>query len=115
MAKKKKKKVNDLATPNSNLVSLIDCALGTVSSTFLTQSHLVTKQGSSWGTHTPCPCHVLHLPLICRKTLAFPELQRMNLIRELRKYRKENSQARQNNNSLAIKQSQGPLVPPQGL
>ena len=28
---------------------------------------------------------------------------------------KENSQARQNNNTLAVKQSQGPLVPPQGL
>ena len=29
--------------------------------------------------------------------------------------KEENSQARQNNTTLAIKQSQGPLVPPQGL
>ena len=29
--------------------------------------------------------------------------------------RKENSEARQYNNTLAIKQSQGPLAPPQGL
>ena len=41
--------------------------------------------------------------------------QRINSIRLTRKCRKENSQAKQKNNSLAIKQSQGPLVPPQGL
>lgn len=41
----------------------------------------------------------------------------MNLIREMRKTaeKKENSQARQNNNSLVIHQSQGPLDLPQGL
>lgn len=38
--------------------------------------------------------------------------QRISLIREVRK---ESSQARQNNNSLVIKQSEGSLVPPQGL
>ena len=42
--------------------------------------------------------------------------QRINLIREVKNVeRKENSQARQRNNTLAIKQSQGPLVLPQGL
>ena len=39
---------------------------------------------------------------VYRKTF----IQRINLTREVRKYReKENSQARQNNNSLAIQQS----------
>ena len=33
----------------------------------------------------------------------------------MRKHRKENSHVRQKNNTLAIKQSQAPLFPPQGL
>ena len=47
--------------------------------------------------------------------LSVEKLQRINLIREVRKCRKENRQARQNNNTLAIKQSQRSLVLPQGL
>ena len=57
----------------------------------------------------PRPAHVLCLPLVCRKTSAsepFPEFQRIHLIREVRKCGNKNSQARQSNNSLAIKQSQ---------
>jgi hypothetical protein len=55
------------------------------------------------------------LSLVGRKVLP-PEFQGTNLIREVRKCKtKKNRQARQNNNSLAIKQGQGFLVPPQGL
>ena len=36
--------------------------------------------------------------------------QRINLIKEVKKFRKENNEARQNNNSLTIEQNQGPLV-----
>ena len=69
-----------------------------------------------WGLlRTDLPPHVLYLPLVYSKTLAlyvFPNFQRVNLIREVRKSRKGNSQTRQN--CSAIKQSQGPLVPPRG-
>ena len=47
--------------------------------------------------------------------LSVEKLQRINLIREVRKCRKESRQARQNNNTLAIEQSQRSLVRPQGL
>ena len=79
---------------------------------------LVTKW-DPMGPSQDRPSHALHLSLVCRKTLAsyaFPKFQRRNLIREARKCRSEgNSQARQNNNSLANKRSQRPFVPPQGL
>jgi len=69
--------------------------------------------GAFLGTYPnspPCP-----LSLVGRKVLP-PEFQGTNLIREVRKCKtKKNRQARQNNNSLAIKQGQGFLVPPQGL
>ena len=65
----------------------------------------------------PSPLHVLCLHLFHRKTLAsqaFSEFQIINLIQEMRKRRNKGKQSRrQNNNSLAIKQSQGSLVPPQ--
>ena len=41
--------------------------------------------------------------------------QRINLIREVREYRSKGKQTRPNNNNLVIKQSQGPLILPQGL
>ena len=42
--------------------------------------------------------------------------QRINLIRERENSgKRENSEVRQNNKSLAIKQNQGPLIPLQGL
>ena len=63
------------------------------------------------------PRHIFCLPLVCRKILAsqaFPEFQRTNLIREVKKCRNKGNaeiNAGQNNNSLVIKQS--PV--PQGL
>ena len=65
--------------------------------------------------------HALHLPLVCRKTLTtqtFPKFQRINLIREVRKYRNKAKQPSKTKiiiNSLVLRQSQGPFVPPQGL
>lgn len=47
----------------------------------------------------------LHLPLVCRKTIASsgsPESQIIKFIQEVRKCTNENSQENQNNNSLAI-------------
>ena len=41
--------------------------------------------------------------------------QGKSLIREVRKCRSKGKQSRPKDNSLVIKQSQGPLVPPQGL
>ena len=70
------------------------------------------------GSSQDRPSHVFCLPLISRKPLAsktFPEFQRVKLIRELRYAEIKVGQTRQNNNSLAIKQSQGHLVSPQGL
>ena len=84
----------------------------------LQTSTLATKQDPLGPSQNKPPPHVLCLPSVCRNTLAswaFPEFQRVNLIREMRKCRKENTQTRQNNNSLAIKQSQGPLAASQGL
>ena len=48
--------------------------------------------------HSPSP-HP-HFVFVCRKTI-----QRINLTGEVRKCRKENSQVKQNNNSLVIKQN----------
>ena len=45
--------------------------------------------------------------------MAFSEFQRANLIREENAETKENSLAKQNNNSLALKESQALLAPPQ--
>ena len=45
--------------------------------------------------------------------MAFSEFQRANLIREENAETKENSLARQNNDSLALKESQALLAPPQ--
>ena len=59
----------------------------------------------------PLPIHVLHLSSVCRKTFS----QRIGLIREGRKCRSKEKQTEQNNNNLAIKQSQGLLVPSQEL
>ena len=56
---------------------------------------------------TPLPLLVLCLPFVCRKSVAswaFPEFQRVNIIREVKNFRKK---GKQNNNSLPIKQSQG--------
>lgn len=82
----------------------------------LDRSDTETEQyplGLSWE-HTPVPLHVPCL-LLVEKFLS-QEFQGTNLIREVRKCKtKKNSQARQNNISLAIKQRQGFLVPPQGL
>ena len=67
-----------------------------------------------WATREAYAC----LPVTCRKILAsqaFPKCQSINLIREENVETKENSQARQNYNSLAIKQIKGPWVPPQEL
>ena len=45
------------------------------------------------------------------RIFTYKNLQKINLIREVRQYReKEDSQARQNNDSLATQQSQEPLV-----
>ena len=65
----------------------------------------VTKQDPT-GLSQKTPTHILHLPFVCRKTSAKNKREKMQ--------KEENSQVRWNN-SLAIKQSQGPLVPPQGI
>ena len=59
----------------------------------------------------PLPTHVLHLSSVYRKTYS----QRIGLIREGTKCRSKEKQTGQNNSNLAIKQSQGPLVPSQEL
>ena len=56
----------------------------------------------------PPPIHCLCF--VCRKTLVKEQLQSE---KQENAERKENCQARQNNNTLAIKPSQGPLVLPQ--
>ena len=85
--------------------------------------HSVTKQCSLVPSCNRLPLFIpclssTSLLYVKKKKLAFqtfPEFQRVNLIRVVRECRKENSQVRQNNNSLATKQSQGLLVPLQGL
>ena len=52
----------------------------------------------------PLPIHVLHLSSVCRKSFS----QRIGLIREGRKCRSKEKQTGQNNNNLAIKQSEEP-------
>ena len=50
----------------------------------------VTEQDCQRGVfpgQTPSPHHVLCLPLIYRRTLAFSKFQKINLITEVRKYR----------------------------
>ena len=53
------------------------------------------------------------LPLVYRKALASSASKEEIYLRS-EQIQKQNSQARHNNNSLAIKQSQGFLAPPQG-
>ena len=64
----------------------------------------VTKQDPT-GLSQKTPTHILHLPFVCRKTSAKNKWEKTQ--------KEENSQVRWNNNTLAIKQSQGPLVLPQ--
>lgn len=67
----------------------------------------VTKQDPVGPCGDRTKAHVLYLPLVSRKSsasLAFPECQIINLIRELRKCINKGKQARQNNKSLAITQ-----------
>ena len=96
--------------PSSEGDTVNACSL---SQAFLTPSR--TLRGLPDNTPLP-PCPP---PLICREILAykaFPKFQRADLIRGVRKcLNKGKSQAKQNNSSLAIKPSRGPLVPPQGL
>ena len=83
-----------------------------MSSTYTTDHSKAGSLMSKAGDRT----HILmDTSQICFHQAMMGMPQRINVIREVRKYRKENSQARQNNNSLAIEQMQGPLVLPQGL
>ena len=67
----------------------------------------------SWNQAGPREEHSVSLPAIC---LYKDFSQRILLIRQWENAeRKENSQVRQNNNSLAFKQSRRPLDPPQGV
>ena len=69
--------------------------------------------GSPRDRSLPHP-NVLHFLSIekLRPPGLFPEFQRANLIREVKKNAgtKENSQVSENSTSLAIKQSQGPFI-----
>ena len=94
------------------------------SNSILSNEHLSTSS-------LPCNCagpfgaflgqtlhYILHLPVICRKTLAcqaFPEFQRMSLTRDIRKCRNKENQSKAEIIVQYIIQGQGPLVPPQGL
>ena len=82
----------------------------------------VSAQGTlqTWSSESPVwPSSTLRGPprreLHTSPLLAFLSVAKLYLKISVRKHRKENSQARQNNNTSAIKQSQGPSVPPQGL
>ena len=70
---------------------------------------------SSWGKTPSSVFPTSHLQKSF-SVLVFPQIPRSkyNQRSEKNAETKENSQARQNNNSLAVKQSLGPLVPHQG-
>ena len=61
--------------------------------------------------------HVFHLRLVCKKTFSLLGLPRVpkNKFNQRREKMQKERKTVKHNNDLAIKQSQGPLVRPQGL
>lgn len=94
-----------------------DCGWECFTQHLVWKSALKTKQdlvGPSWW-QTPPSC-VPHLSLVENVSLlALAQFPNSTFNQRSGRRSKCNSQAGQSNDSLAIKQSQGPLVPPQGV